>query len=121
MLNLDIGFPDSFVLWRYLLQSPELQRNNILIAVDLPGYGGSDSLPAYGPEEVLGALTEYIIGMRKQYLQDNKRVIVVSHDWGTVICARLASEAKGLADHYVLASAILVSFVYIPSWSRTTC
>jgi pimeloyl-ACP methyl ester carboxylesterase len=62
-----LGFPDSFVLWRHFLQSSSLQNDNILIAVDLPGYGGSDSLPAYDPNEVLGTLTEFVIGVREQF------------------------------------------------------
>jgi pimeloyl-ACP methyl ester carboxylesterase len=103
------GFPDSFLLWRHLLQSPQLQRDHVLIAVDIPGYGGSDSLPAYGPNELLEAFTEYIVGMRTLFLHDERRLVVVTHDWGTIIGARLASEAGGLADHWVITSAILVS------------
>lgn len=110
-VNPETGFPDSFLLWKHLLQSPELSRDNVLLAVDLPGYGGSDSLPTYGPNDVLEALSEYIIGMRKLFLQDGKKVVVVTHDWGTIIGSRLAAEAPGLADHYVLTSAVLVCLV----------
>ena len=101
------GFPDSYVLWEQILQFPELQRTNILIAVDLPGYGGSDGLPGYGPNDVLEAITEYIVGMRKAYLRGDKKIVLVTHDWGTLIGARLAAETQGLADHFVLASAFL--------------
>jgi pimeloyl-ACP methyl ester carboxylesterase len=92
-----------------MLQSPELHRNKILIAVDLPGYGGSDGLPIYGPHEMLEALTEYILGMRKLFLHEGRRVIIVTHDWGTLIGARLASQAGVLADHWVLTSGVIVS------------
>ncbi|KAL6704097.1 hypothetical protein ACN47E_008760 [Coniothyrium glycines] len=101
------GFPDSFVLWRHVLQSSELLRHHVIVAVDLPGYGGSDSLPAYGPYEVLETLTEFILGIRAQFLQENKRVVVVTHDWGALIGARLAAEARGLADHWVITSGII--------------
>ena len=30
------GFPDSFLLWRHILENPEL-KDHVLIAVDLPG------------------------------------------------------------------------------------
>jgi pimeloyl-ACP methyl ester carboxylesterase len=105
--NYPTGFPDSFLLWRHILQSPELLRNHVLVAVDLPGYGGSDSLPAYGPFEVLETLTEFIIGIRQQFLREEKKVVVVTHDWGALIGARLASEAKELADHWIITSGII--------------
>lgn len=101
------GFPDSFLLWRYILQAPELQ-NRILVAVDMPGYGGSDSLQQYGPNEVLEAMSEFIIGARELYLQRGGKCVVVTHDWGALVGARLASEAAILADHWVITSGILV-------------
>lgn len=101
------GFPDSYLLWRHILQSPDLLRNHILIAVDIPGYGGSDSLLSYAPYDVLEPLSEFIIGVRKSYLQEDKRVVVVTHDWGAVIGARLASEAPDLAHHWIITSAII--------------
>jgi pimeloyl-ACP methyl ester carboxylesterase len=101
------GFPDSFVLWRHLLQSSSLQSDNILIAVDLPGYGGSDGLTAYGPDEVLGTLTEFVIGVREQFLQDGKKAVIITHDWGAVIGARLAAEAHVLADHWIITGGIV--------------
>jgi pimeloyl-ACP methyl ester carboxylesterase len=101
------GFPDSFILWRHILQSPDLQRNHILIAVDLPGYGGSDGLPSYGPYEMLETMTEFILDMRKQYLQADRKVVVVTHDWGALVGARLASEASQLAEHWIITSGII--------------
>lgn len=103
------GFPDSYLLWRHILQTPALQQTNTLIAIDLPGYGGSDSLPNYGPNEILEAMAETIIGLRKQFLHDGRKSVVVSHDWGALICARLASEASELADRWVITSGIIVS------------
>ncbi|KAG9190875.1 hypothetical protein G6011_08963 [Alternaria panax] len=101
------GFPDSFLVWRHLLQSASLQKNTTLIAVDLPGYGGSDSLPAYGPNQMLETLSEFIVGIREQFLQEGKKVVVVTHDWGAVIGARLASEAHVLADHWIITGGVI--------------
>ncbi|KAF1919088.1 Alpha/Beta hydrolase protein [Ampelomyces quisqualis] len=101
------GFPDSFLLWRHIIQSPELQHKHILIAVDLPGYGGSDSLPSYGPDEILETMTEFILDMRRQYMQINRRVVVATHDWGALVGFRLAAEASQLADHWIITSGIL--------------
>jgi pimeloyl-ACP methyl ester carboxylesterase len=108
------GFPDSFLLWRHILQSPDLHRNNVLIAVDLPGYGGSDGLSFYGPYEMLEAMTEFILDMRKQYLQVDKRLVVVTHDWGALTGSRLASEAGELADRWIITSGIIVGLLL--SW-----
>lgn len=102
------GFPDSFLLWRHILQSSELRRNHILIAVDLPGYGGSDGLPSYGAYDMLETMTEFILDMRKQYLQADRKVVIATHDWGALIGARLASEAAQLADRWIITSGMLV-------------
>lgn len=109
------GFPDSFLLWRKLLTSPNLQ-SHVLIAVDLPGYGGSDSLQKYDAENVLEALTAFILAMREQYLGDQGKLVVVAHDWGAILSTRLASEAKGLADRWVIVSGVIVC---LPTISRT--
>lgn len=79
-----------------------------MIAVDLPGYGGSEALKTYGPNDMLEAMTEFILAMREMYLQEEARVVVVSHDWGSVIAARLASEASQLADRWVITSIAIV-------------
>ncbi|KAF3006602.1 hypothetical protein E8E13_007257 [Curvularia kusanoi] len=86
------GFPDSYLLWQHILQTPALQQTNTLIALDLPGYGGSDSLPAYGPNEMLETMAETIIGLRKQFLQDGRK---------------LASEASELADRWIITSGLI--------------
>lgn len=112
------GFPDSFAIWRLVLQSSDLLRDNILIAVDLPGYGGSDSLSAYGPYEVLETLTEFFIGVRKLYLHEGKKVVAVTHDWGSLIGARLASEAKELADHWIITGGLIPSLTESNARSR---
>jgi pimeloyl-ACP methyl ester carboxylesterase len=105
------GFPDSFLLWRHFLQSPELQRNHILVAVDLPGYGGSDSVRTYGPNEVLETLSEFIISIRTQFLQEGNKTVAITHDWGAIVGARLAAEASVLADHWIITSGLLPGLV----------
>ncbi|KAF1996528.1 alpha/beta-hydrolase [Amniculicola lignicola CBS 123094] len=100
------GFPDSYLLWRNILSSEALEPF-ILIAVDLPGYGGSDGLPKYGPNEVLEAMTGFIVSIREQYLEEGGKLVMVTHDWGSIVGARLASEAKELADRWILTSAVM--------------
>jgi pimeloyl-ACP methyl ester carboxylesterase len=64
------GYPDSCMVYRHMLQSASGKNiidNSIVVCVDLPGYGGSDSFDKYGANEVLEALTEFVIGMRTLY------------------------------------------------------
>lgn len=99
------GFPDNWLLWRNFTSSSQLSAHSILVAVDLPGFGGSDSLPRYDPDHVLEAVTEFILYIREQHLQPGGKALVVSHDWGGIIAARLASEAPQLADRFIISSA----------------
>jgi len=94
-----------------------------MVAVDLPGYGGSDSFESYRPDNVLEAITEFVLKMREQYIsggdsepRSNSRVVLVGHDWGALIGFRLASEAPQLADRFILSNSIHVSS-FVPSVS----
>ena len=110
-------------MWRHLLDSTSSLGNKAtLVAVDLPGYGGSDGCNKYSPDEVLEALTEFIVAMRDLYVereaeldghdealaQRGQQVYLVGHDWGCVLAFRLASEAPGLADRFILTNGPLV-------------
>jgi len=109
------GFPDSWALWQSSLSSSTLRFGSALVAVDLPGYGGSDGLENHGATDVLEAVTEFVVGMRELYGIDGeddmempkreKRVIIVGHDWGCIIGSRLAAEAPQLADRFILSNA----------------
>lgn len=86
-----------------------------MVAVDLPGYGGSDRLEEYTATEVLEKLTEFIVAVRERYGIDSQmdgkamgRVIVVGHDWGCVLAMRLAADAPQLADRFILCNGPLV-------------
>ncbi|KAL4793578.1 Alpha/Beta hydrolase protein [Aspergillus venezuelensis] len=108
------GFPDSWPIWRHVLNSESLQGAATLVAVDLPGYGGSDSLDRYSATAVLESLTEFILAMRVKYGIDSdsatnqQRTIIVGHDWGCVVSMRLAAEAPQLADRFILSNGPLV-------------
>lgn len=90
----------------------------IVVAVDLPGYGGSDTLEKYSATNVLEALTEFIVAIRLRYGVDKegesnlKKTIIVAHDWGCVLSMRLAAEAPQLADRFILTNGPLVSRLY---------
>ncbi|KAK2736145.1 capsule-associated protein CAP1 [Myotisia sp. PD_48] len=111
------GFPDSWAIWRHILSASTIHDAGTIIAVDLPGYGGSDSLEHYGATQVLEALTEFIVTLREQYGVDSsqdtaiksRKVIIVGHDWGATLSFRLAVEAPELADRFILSNGPLVS------------
>ncbi|KAF2101830.1 alpha/beta-hydrolase [Rhizodiscina lignyota] len=107
------GFPDSWAMWKYHLSSTKLSSDSTLVALDLPGYGGSDDLPEYDATNMLEAVTQFILDMKATYIHakadspmEKGRVILVCHDWGAVIGFRLASEAPQVADRFILASAV---------------
>lgn len=108
------GFPDSWGVWRHILSEGSLQSSATLVAVDLPGYGGSESLDRYSATAVLENLTEFIIAMRKKYGIDGptatrqQRTIIVGHDWGCVLAMRLAADAPQLADRFILTNGPLI-------------
>lgn len=49
-------------------------RDCTLVAPDLPGFGGSDGLRTYGPNDVLQAVLDFTIAMREQYLSEEYKV-----------------------------------------------
>lgn len=63
----------------------------------------------YDAEGLLESLAAFILGMREQYLGEQGRVVMITHDWGGILGTRLASEARELADRWIIASAIIES------------
>lgn len=80
------GFPDTCWLWEQQLRS-SLSSKARLVALDLPGCGGSDSHSSYGPDEMLNAVAEGIVQLKRRYLKEPsvsgspQRCLLVSHDW----------------------------------------
>lgn len=109
------GFPDSWAIWRHIIRSESIQNAATVVAIDLPGYGGSDSLEKYTASNVLEKLAEFIVTIRAMYTidtdaeVDQRRVVIVGHDWGCVLAMRLAAEAPQLADRFILTNGPVVS------------
>ena len=105
-----------------MLSGP-LAKSATIVSLDLPGYGGSDGLSRYSATEVLNAVSEAIIELKKRYTSsstDNNvaksaRCVLVGHDWGGLITYRVAAEAPGLVDRVVvLNSAYVGGFQFVP-------
>jgi pimeloyl-ACP methyl ester carboxylesterase len=106
-------------VWSHLLRDNTLRSKAVLVAVDLPGYGGSDSLDKYDANNVLEVMTEFVISMREKYLSSEAEgstargpVVLVAHDWGATVAFRLASEAGGLADRFIISNSFHVRFCF---------
>ena len=100
------------MIWRHLLQTASgknITEKSIVVCVDLPGYGGSDSFASYNADDVLEALTEFVIGMRALHGSEDEdtgrdlnKTYILGHDWGCLLAYRLAAEAPALADRFIL-------------------
>ncbi|KAK0920161.1 hypothetical protein LTR91_001022 [Friedmanniomyces endolithicus] len=99
------GFPDSWYIYKRFLESTTLKATGAqLVALDLPGCGGSDDLRKYGPDEMLNAVGEAIALLKARYLIGGDRrseCMLASHDWGGFISYRIAAETVGLVNRVV--------------------
>lgn len=82
------GSPGSLDAWSQFMLDEKLQQNFHLIAVDRPGYGGSD---AGVPETSLQKQAADIIEVLKSN-QSGKKAILVGHSFGGPVIARLAMD-----------------------------
>lgn len=83
------------------------------MALDLPGYGGSDGLNHYGAKDVLNAVVEGVMQLKRRYLRstDDKEClcILVGHDWGGALSYRIAAETAHLVNRIVIINSMHVS------------
>ncbi|KAM3417845.1 hypothetical protein BST61_g6066 [Cercospora zeina] len=121
------GYPDSCHLWSRYLRSSSLTAHAKLVALDLPGCGGSDSLDRYGPDQVLNAIAEAITLLKKRYQprdqassgkQTSPQCILVAHDWGGIITFRLAAQTTALFDHFIAINAMYPASAEANIYSR---
>ncbi|KAI7473578.1 hypothetical protein KC351_g11041 [Hortaea werneckii] len=102
------GFPDSAHVFDNLLASRRLANtDNKLVALGLPGHGGSDIPKNFGAESMLNAIIEAIVELKKRHLDSgnqpgNGQCILLGHDWGGAIAFRIAAETERLVDRVVV-------------------
>jgi len=80
--------------------APELARENRVIAVDLPGHGGSSPLPALPNLEPFADRVGFVL--RREAADP---AVVVGHSLGCVVALRLAMRSPELVRGLVLVSA----------------
>jgi pimeloyl-ACP methyl ester carboxylesterase len=54
----------------------------------------------------------FILGMREAFLSPDGKLVMVTHDWGGIVGARLAAEAKELADRWIITGAVIPQQVH---------
>ncbi|GAB1744181.1 hypothetical protein NU219Hw_g1337t1 [Hortaea werneckii] len=102
------GFPDSAHVFDNLLASRRLaSTDSKLVALGLPGYGGSDTPKDFGAVSMLNAIVEAIVELKKRHLDSdsqsgNGQCILLGHDWGGAIAFRIAAETERLVDRVVV-------------------
>ncbi|KAI7233454.1 hypothetical protein KC330_g5366 [Hortaea werneckii] len=102
------GFPDSAHVFDNLLASRRLANTDSkLVALGLPGYGGSDTPKNFGAESMLNAIIEAVVELKKRHLDSeiqpgNGHCILLGHDWGGAIAFRIAAETERLVDRVVV-------------------
>lgn len=109
------GWPDNCMVWRNVLTL--LNDDSVtLIVPDIAGHGGSQNLPNYSPSSVLPVIFNFILSMRRQHLSSDHtngktkpKLILVGHDWGAAVSARIAAECPELIDHVILTNGPIVN------------
>jgi len=109
------GWPDDCMVWRNVLT--QLNDDSLtLISSDIPGHGGSQNLRDYSPSSVLPVIFNFILSMRHRHLSSvdkdsttKPKLILIGHDWGAAISARIAAECPELVDQVILTNGPIVN------------
>ncbi|XP_058463732.1 epoxide hydrolase 1-like isoform X2 [Malaya genurostris] len=94
------GFPEFWFSWRH--QMEEFSKDYWVVAVDMRGYGDSDKpegVEPYRIENMVQDLKELINSL------DRKKVTLVAHDWGAVICWDFLSQHMDMVEKYIMMDA----------------
>uniref|UniRef100_UPI00398EF4CC epoxide hydrolase 4-like n=1 Tax=Pristiophorus japonicus TaxID=55135 RepID=UPI00398EF4CC len=94
------GFPEFWYSWRYQLR--EFKSEYRVVAVDLRGYGDSDSPPNRGDyklECLLADVRDIIEAL------GHRSCVLVGHDWGGVLAWNLAICNPELVDRLIIMNA----------------
>ena len=100
-------------MWRQFLDNQALTSSDLshaMVALDLPGHGLSSPLPAYTPNDILNAIAEFILLMTQRHTSRSAgdptagSIVVMGHDWGACVTARLAADMPSLADRFIVSN-----------------
>lgn len=95
------GWPTSSLLWRNVM--PVLAQRNRVLAVDLPGFGGSPKPPAASYDFTMfeGAIDGFLAALGLE------RIAIVGHDLGGPIAVRWAMTRPGRVTRLAMLNTLL--------------
>jgi len=102
------GNPTSSYLWRNIM--PYCRGLGRLIACDLIGMGDSEKLPDSGPERYSYAEQRSFLFALWEELKLKKNVILVLHDWGSVLGFDWANQNRSYVQGIVHMESIAIPF-----------
>lgn len=96
------GFAESTVAWS--LTAPELAKNHVVYAIDLPGAGYSQYTGHYSIEDQARAVTGLIEALHIE------RSVIVGHSLGAAVVGRAALDAPGAIGGVIFADGDAMAF-----------
>lgn len=102
------GNPASSYLWRNIM--PHCRGLGRLIACDLIGMGDSEKLPGSEPERYSYSVQRSFIFALWEELKLDKNVILVLHDWGSVLGFDWANQHRSRVQGIVHMEALAIPF-----------
>lgn len=92
------GSPGSWEAWAAFLNNKDLQKNFHLIAVDRPGFGGSDT----GKSELSLKEQADAVSAALAFNVSGKKAIVIGHSFGAPVAVRLSLDHADLVKSMIL-------------------
>lgn len=104
------GNPTSSYLWRNIM--PHCHGLGRLVACDLIGMGDSEKLPGAGPERYSYSVQREFLFALWEELKLDKNVILVLHDWGSVLGFDWANQNRKRVQGIVHMEALAIPFTW---------
>lgn len=110
------GSPGSWEAWAEYLHDPELRDHAFMVAVDRPGYGGSNNgLSGRNLKEQ----SDMIMAAMKAAFPDQKKWLVVGHSYGGPVALKIAADYPDQIEALkLLAPAISPDLVRVRFYNR---
>ena len=106
------GSPGSWEVWARFLMDEELQKNFHLIAVDRPGFGGSDP----GKTEISLEIQAQEIVEALKFNKSRKKAIAIGHSYGGAVIARMAMDRPDLISGLIFVASSVDPQLEEPRW-----
>uniref|UniRef100_A0A8R1DGP8 AB hydrolase-1 domain-containing protein n=1 Tax=Caenorhabditis japonica TaxID=281687 RepID=A0A8R1DGP8_CAEJA len=91
------GFPEFWYSWRFQLE--HFKKTHRCIAIDMRGYNQTER-----PSDVSSYNLKYLVEDIRQFIEtlNLKNVTLAAHDWGAIVCWRVAILHPSLIDKLII-------------------